>query len=192
MAFVKWALVVAVLAWLLYAMAGEIMLERELLEEAVNDDVMHGTAPVLLFDGVCNLCNGVVNFLIEVDDKAIFRFAALQSPIAEKMLADHNVPNDLSTVVLIESGRPFLRSTAALRVAKHLGFPYSLLYYTFILLPEQARDLGYLFVATSRYAVFGKQDECLLPSPSLQARFLDFTFSQEELEDCDIQTTRAA
>ena len=130
-------------------------------------------APVLLFDGVCNLCNGAVAFVIRRDRRARFRFAPLQSPAADALLASHGVARDglPDSFVLVEDGRVHLRSTAALRVARGLRFPWPLLA-AFLLVPRCLRDPAYDLVARNRYRWFGRRDECMVPTAELQARFL--------------------
>jgi len=129
--------------------------------------------PILLFDGVCNLCNGAVQFIIRRDPRWRFRFAALQSDAAKSVLqtagADAGALPD--SMVLIEDGRLYRRSSAALRVAKHLRFPWPLMR-VFWIVPRPLRNWMYDFVARHRYRWFGRRDECMLPTPELQARFL--------------------
>ena len=128
---------------------------------------------VILFDGVCNLCSGFVQFVIARDPGARFRFASLQSAAAARLLS--NLPGGMSShdsVVLVEDGQVSRRSTAALRVARALGFPWSLAY-AFIIVPRPVRDWVYDFIARHRYQWFGKKDVCMVPTPDLRARFLD-------------------
>jgi predicted DCC family thiol-disulfide oxidoreductase YuxK len=120
-------------------------------------------APVILFDGECNLCHASVNWVIAHDPQAIFRFASLQS------YAAGGLPN---SVVLIDEEGVHTHSTAALRIARRLGFPYSLLA-VFTPVPKFLRDAVYNFVAAHRYRWFGRRESCLLPTPELAARFLD-------------------
>ncbi len=128
---------------------------------------------VVLFDGVCNLCNGLVNFLIDRDPSARFRFAALQSPPAAALLAPHGrVPEaEPNSFVLVEDGRVYERSTAALRVARLMPGAWKL-FYAFIIIPQPLRDAAYRFVARNRYRWFGKAEACRMPTPELRARFL--------------------
>jgi predicted DCC family thiol-disulfide oxidoreductase YuxK len=129
--------------------------------------------PILLFDGVCNLCNGVVQFLIRHDPDAEFRFAALQSEAGQALLERFDLPTgEFDSFVLVEGGDYATKSTAALRIARRLGFPYSLLY-PFVVLPTFLRDRVYDLVADNRYRIFGKKDQCMVPTPDRQARFLD-------------------
>jgi len=128
---------------------------------------------LLLFDGVCNLCNGAVNLVIEADPDAYFRLGTLQSDAARPYLrAFGRDPEAMSTVVLIENGRLYTRSTAVLRVLRRLEAPWSLLW-AFIILPRPVRDWLYDRVAAGRYDWFGQRDECRVPTPDLRARFLD-------------------
>jgi predicted DCC family thiol-disulfide oxidoreductase YuxK len=128
--------------------------------------------PVLLFDGVCNLCNSSVQFIIERDPDARFRFASLQSEEGQVVLSRfENRPSDLSSVVLIQDDQLYARSEAALLVARQLGGGWSLLY-AFIVVPRPIRDAVYDWIARNRYRWFGKKDACMIPSPDLQSRFL--------------------
>ena len=128
--------------------------------------------PVILFDGVCNLCNGFVQFIIRRDPQAKFRFASLQSEAGRHLLEAHQLPTDsIDTVVLIDQGKAFLRSDVPLRMAGHLGGAWALLT-VFQVLPKGLRDRIYDFIAARRYRWFGKKDQCMIPTPDLQARFL--------------------
>jgi predicted DCC family thiol-disulfide oxidoreductase YuxK len=127
---------------------------------------------VILFDGVCNLCNASVNFIVDHDPRKQFRFAALQSPAGQQFLREHHVSTtELSSLVLIDAGRAFTRSTAALRIARRLRPPWNLLY-ALIILPRFLRDPLYNLIARHRYRWFGKRNACLVPTPELAARFL--------------------
>lgn len=127
---------------------------------------------VLLFDGVCNLCNSSVQFILARDPKAKFRFASLQSDEGQALLQEfEDRPSDLSSVVLIEDGQLYARSDAALRVARQLSGGWPLLY-AFIVLPRALRDAVYNWIARNRYRWFGKRDSCMIPSPELRSRFL--------------------
>lgn len=136
-------------------------------------DETRSSGAVVLFDGVCNLCNGAVNFIIDRDPSARFRFAALQSDQAAGLLAPlGRVPEaEPSSFVLVEDGRVYERSTAALRVARKLPGAWKL-FYAFIIVPRPLRDAVYRFVARNRYRWFGKAEACRMPTPELRARFL--------------------
>jgi predicted DCC family thiol-disulfide oxidoreductase YuxK len=128
--------------------------------------------PVLLFDGVCNLCNGLVQWLIERDGGR-FRFAALQSEAGRRLLERHDLPtDDFDTFVLVEGDDHWTKSTAALRVLRRLGLPYSLLYPS-VVVPRVVRDRVYEFVADHRYGWFGRRESCMRPTPEREARFLE-------------------
>jgi predicted DCC family thiol-disulfide oxidoreductase YuxK len=128
--------------------------------------------PVVLFDGVCNLCEGSVKFLIRRDPEGLFRFAPLQSEVADALLADHEIdPDALDSVVLVEDGAVYTKSAAVLRAAYHLGGLYRPLWATRVL-PRSFRDGLYDFVADRRYGWFGKKDACMMPTPDIRSRFL--------------------
>jgi predicted DCC family thiol-disulfide oxidoreductase YuxK len=129
-------------------------------------------SPLLLFDGICNLCNGTVRFILARDKRGIFRFAALQSDPGRAQLRRLGLEaSQLKTLILIEGGRHSERSTASLRILLNLGWPYKALY-AFILIPKPLRDLVYDLVARNRYRLFGKREACMMPTPELKARFL--------------------
>lgn len=131
---------------------------------------MRGT---ILFDGVCNLCNGFVRFVIARDSGARFRFAALTSPAAGALLQRNGVAAPIpDSIVLMEEGTAYFRSDAALRIARGLRFPWPLLY-GFVLVPRAIRDRVYDFIAARRYRWFGRRDACMIPTPELKQRFLD-------------------
>ena len=126
---------------------------------------------VIFFDGLCNLCNGAVQFTIERDPKNIFHFASLQSSFAEETLSPFNVkPKEGDSFILLEKGKVYQRSTAALRVAKKLSGLWPLLY-GFIIIPPVIRDAVYNFVAKNRYKWFGKEESCWVPTPELKDKF---------------------
>lgn len=132
-----------------------------------------GGNPILLFDGVCNLCSGSVRFVIGRDPGARFRFAPLQSDVADDVLAPYDVDaDDRSTVVLVQDGEVFRKSDAALRVARHLEGPTSFLWHARYV-PRIVRDAVYDLVAATRYDVFGRKDRCMVPDPDVSERFLD-------------------
>jgi predicted DCC family thiol-disulfide oxidoreductase YuxK len=129
---------------------------------------------VVLFDGVCNLCSASVRFIVEHDRDAYFKFASLQSEAGKELLAAHHIsqpPGDPTSIIVAEGDEVSQRSTAALRIARHLGFPWRLAW-MFIIVPRALRDFFYDFVAKRRYRWFGKKDACMVPTPELRARFL--------------------
>lgn len=127
---------------------------------------------IVVFDGVCNFCNASVNFIIKNDSKDNFRFAAYQSEAGEMLSKKYNFKfDDPETIILIEGGKAYEKSTAALRIAKKLDGIYSLLY-SYIFIPKGVRDYFYKFIAKNRYKWFGKKDSCMIPSKELRAKFL--------------------
>jgi predicted DCC family thiol-disulfide oxidoreductase YuxK len=134
---------------------------------------IHQFRTVVLFDGVCNLCNGFVQFVIARDRDARFAFASLQSDAAARLLARTRLAGPQSeSIVLVDAGRLFTRSTAALRITRALGFPWNLAY-ALIVVPRPLRDWVYAVIARNRYRWFGKRDVCMVPTPDLRRRFLD-------------------
>ena len=135
--------------------------------------------PIFLYDGVCGLCNRLVQFILHRDRKAIFRFASLQSPLAARILARHGAnPSDLDTVYVVlnyDLPNEFLlsRSGAVLFVLKQLGAPWRPAAFLLQLLPTFLRNASYNAVARHRYRIFGRSEICTLPHVEDQSRFLD-------------------
>lgn len=131
--------------------------------------------PIILFDGVCNLCQGSVRFIIRNDPGAVFRFASLQSEAARRVMRDRSefaVRGIVDSVVLLEGGSVYTHSTAVLHICRRLSGFWPLLY-GFIVVPRPLRDVVYKWVARNRYHWFGKKEACLMPTPDIQARFLE-------------------
>jgi predicted DCC family thiol-disulfide oxidoreductase YuxK len=129
--------------------------------------------PILFFDGVCNLCNQSVVFIIKNDKKKIFRFATIQSEFANKTLTPLGIDtNNPDSVILLYKDRFFQKSDTALITCKLLGFPFSFLW-VFWIVPSLIRNPLYNFVAKNRYKWFGKKDACMIPNPELKKRFLE-------------------
>lgn len=133
------------------------------------------TPDTIFFDGICNLCNGFVQFVIRHDPAGRYRFAALQSDAARTLLAAHRlVPSALAvepeSVLLLSGGRLYSHSTAVLRIAHGLGGGWRLAAVGWAL-PRPWRDALYRFVARHRYRWFGREESCMLPTPALKARF---------------------
>ena len=129
--------------------------------------------PIILFDGICNLCNNAVQFVLKHDKKKLFRFASLQSDFGKSILIKYGLPTDnFNSFVLILNGKAYTKSTAALSVAKMLSGPIKLLY-GFIVIPAFIRNGVYNVIANNRYKWFGKKESCMLPSPDVAARFLN-------------------
>lgn len=129
---------------------------------------------VVLYDGVCNLCDGAVRFILPRDPQGRFSFASLQSPFGRSMMLQYgiNPGGDPESIILVEGSQVFLESTAMLRILSRLVFPWNLLA-VFRVIPPGIRDGIYRFIARNRYRWFGKQDSCLLPQPEWRDRFLD-------------------
>ena len=127
---------------------------------------------LVLFDGVCNLCDHSVQFIIRRDPGKRFRFASLQSPVGEEMQRRFNLPPDaLDSVLLVEGDRVYNRSTAALRILRRMNGLWPLLSVC-LLVPRPIRDGVYNLIAKNRYRMFGKREMCMLPTPELKDRFL--------------------
>ena len=137
-------------------------------------DVGVAAAPdIILFDGVCNLCNGFVQFVIRHDPTGRFRFAALQSEAAQALITAHGLAPAAApdSVLLLSDGHLYSHSTAVLRIAHRLGGIWRLAGVGWVL-PRAGRDALYRFVARNRYRWFGRQEHCMLPTPELKSRFL--------------------
>lgn len=129
--------------------------------------------PIILFDGVCNLCDSTVNFVLKKNTRANIRFAALQSEAGQQLLQQYQLPADqMKSFIFVENGIVYKRSTAALRVCRHLKGLWPLCY-LFILVPRFIRDGIYNCVAKNRYRWFGKKESCMIPAPEVKARFLN-------------------
>ncbi|UIR55018.1 DCC1-like thiol-disulfide oxidoreductase family protein [Sphingobacterium sp. SRCM116780] len=124
---------------------------------------------LVIFDGVCNLCNGTVNFIIKKDKKDKFRFTSLQSEIGQSYL--RAIPSKSDSIFYIRNKQVLTKSTAALFIAKDLGFPYSLLT-IFRFLPTTWRDNCYDYIARNRYRWFGKRETCEVPSEQIRKKFI--------------------
>lgn len=135
---------------------------------------MDSEKKIILFDGVCNLCNSSVQYIIKHDTKDEYRFAALQSEIGKKMIAERHIDTALlDSILLIEPGVAYYaKSTAALMIGKSFGGFWSLLA-IFEWIPENFRNSVYDYIAKNRYKWYGKKDACMIPTPELKAKFLD-------------------
>ncbi len=146
-------------------------LEAESLESPTGETPQTGKS-VVLFDGVCNLCNSAVNFLLDIDQHQRLHFASLQSTFGQAVLAGQGMDQrDLDTFVFLVNNQVFTRSRAALEVLRAVGGVWQLAY-CLIIVPPFIRDGIYKWVAKNRYRWFGKQETCRLPTPLLKARFL--------------------
>lgn len=132
----------------------------------------HKNHPILLFDGVCNLCNGFVQFLIKRDSKGLFHYTALQSNAGQQLQKMHGInPENIDTVILIHQDKVYTHSDVALYIAKQLGSWWSI-FSIFSIIPKSTRDQIYNWIARNRYRWFGKQESCMLPRAEWKNRFL--------------------
>jgi len=127
---------------------------------------------IVLFDGVCNFCNSSVNFIIQHDKKKRYKFAALQSNVGKMLSEKYGIDQSkIDSIILVENGGVFVKSSAILRITKHLNYLYPLLF-GFIIIPKFIRDGVYDFIARNRYKWFGKKEACMIPSPEIKGRFI--------------------
>lgn len=133
---------------------------------------MNTQKKIILFDGVCNLCNSSVLFVIKRDPKDQFRFTALQSDIGQTLAKKYNInTTEVDSIMLIEDEKIHVKSSAALRIAKHLTGGYPLLFVCMII-PSFIRNWVYDYIAKNRYRWYGKKDQCMIPTPELKSKFL--------------------
>ena len=128
---------------------------------------------IILFDGICNLCNGAIQFVIKRDTKDTFRYATIQSNIGQKLLTERNIDSaKIDSIILIEpSVAYYIKSDAALKIGRSFGGGYALLS-IFSWIPRVLRDGVYDLIAKNRYRWFGKKATCMIPTPELQSKFL--------------------
>ncbi len=130
------------------------------------------THPIIIFDGVCNFCHGAVSFIIKRDSKELFYFSPFQSFKAQKLLEPFKIKtSQLDSVILIKDGRCYMKSDAALEIAKELNGIYSY-FYIFKFLPKKSRDYFYDLFAKNRYKMFGKKEQCMVPTQKIKKRFI--------------------
>ncbi|SRX73767.1 thiol-disulfide oxidoreductase DCC family protein [Aequorivita antarctica] len=127
---------------------------------------------IILFDGVCNLCNGAVTYIIKHDKKNVFKFAALQSEIGKQLVAKFNIDTEkVDSIILIDDEKHYEKSSAALHITKNLSGAYPLLF-GFMIVPKFIRNAVYDYIARNRYKWFGKKESCMIPTKELKAKFL--------------------
>ena len=132
---------------------------------------MNTGQPTVLFDGVCNFCNRMVNFAIRNDKKSRLKFAPLQSEAGEKLRTDFTISPSADTIVFIDNGKAYTYANAAIRICKYLDWPAKMMY-AFIIIPPFISQTFYKWFAKRRYKWFGKKDECMVPTPEVRNRFL--------------------
>lgn len=127
---------------------------------------------IIFFDGVCNLCNSSVNFIIKRDKRNLFKYSYLQSEFSSNKLIKHGTSISMKTIIFLEDGRLYEKSTAVLRIIRKLGGIWSI-FYVFIIVPEFIRDAIYDLIARNRYKWFGKSEQCRIPYPETKNRFIE-------------------
>ncbi|MBF0598081.1 thiol-disulfide oxidoreductase DCC family protein [Faecalibacter rhinopitheci] len=128
---------------------------------------------IIFFDGVCNLCNSTVQFIIENDSQNKFHFSSLQSNFGQKFLEENNLKTEnFDSIILLENNEIYQKSDAAIKIASHLDSPYNYLK-LFSILPKFIRDFFYSIVAKNRYRIFGKKESCWIPTAELRSKFLE-------------------
>lgn len=134
---------------------------------------MENNHKIILFDGVCNLCNGAIQFMIKHDQQDVFRYAPLQSDIGKKLIEERNIDIEkIDSILLIEPGVAYYeKSDAALQIGKHLK-GYRTISSILYLIPDGLRNIVYDVIARNRYKWYGKKEECMIPTPELKAKFL--------------------
>lgn len=129
---------------------------------------------LILFDGVCNLCNSAIQYVIKHDKNDVFRFAPLQSKLGQQLIERFDLnTNEMDSIILFSEEKGLkVKSSAALHISKHLGFPRNLMS-VFLVVPAVIRNWVYDFVARNRYKWYGKKEECMIPTPELKAKFMN-------------------
>ncbi|MDX5417960.1 MAG: DCC1-like thiol-disulfide oxidoreductase family protein [Hymenobacteraceae bacterium] len=130
--------------------------------------------PIVFYDGTCGFCQASVQLALRYNKRQNLHFAALQSGLVEQLVPQAQVPNPLpDSILYFENGCLYTESEAALRIARHLNFPWSVLYY-FRFIPLSFRNFVYRFIAKHRYRIAGRNEACMLPSPEERARFVAY------------------
>lgn len=128
-------------------------------------------AKLILFDGDCNFCNQNVLFIIKRDKYDQFKFCSLQSETAKELLKKHKIPENENSLILIDHHKAYNKSTAALRISRHLKFPWKLIY-CFIIIPKPLRDFVYTMIANNRYKLMKQTNKCIIPTDEMKKKFL--------------------
>ena len=131
----------------------------------------NGDEKIVLFDGVCNYCNAMVNLAIRNDKKAVLKFATLQSDTGNQLKSKYNIPPEIDSVIFIENGKVYTYSDAAIRTARYFRWPAKIIY-GLTVIPKFIREPIYKWIAKNRYKWFGKREECMIPAPDVKSRFL--------------------
>ncbi len=133
---------------------------------------MESNYSIVLFDGICHVCNRSVQFIIRRDASQRYRFASLQSKVGQSYLKHYSIPSDVDSIILIENNKTYTRTSAVLRICKKLD-GFSPLLYGLIVIPRPLRDGFYRMFASKRYQLFGKMDTCMIPTKEVKDRFLE-------------------
>ncbi|MFA6572450.1 MAG: thiol-disulfide oxidoreductase DCC family protein [Bacteroidota bacterium] len=135
---------------------------------------MEKSENIILFDGICNLCNGIVKFIIKRDSKRTFKFASLQSETGQSFLFKFGLnPIFFQTIIYIRDNSYFIESAAVLNILKDLGSGWKM-FYVLIVIPKFIRDFFYRIISKTRYKIFGKCKTCIVPTPDIKDRFLEW------------------
>jgi predicted DCC family thiol-disulfide oxidoreductase YuxK len=126
---------------------------------------------IVLFDGVCNYCNSMINLAIRNDKKGVLKFAVLQSEAGKQLKSKYSIPSEIDSVIFIENGKVYTYSDAAIKISRYLRWPAKALY-GLIIVPKFIRQPVYKWIARNRYKWFGKR-KCMIPTPDIKSRFLD-------------------
>jgi predicted DCC family thiol-disulfide oxidoreductase YuxK len=149
------------------------MAERATDDRSAKEIVDGVDRPVLLYDGVCNLCNWSIRAIVRLDAAGEILFAPLKSDVGRELLARSGLDADyFDSLVLVEDGEAYTKSTGVLRICRRLDGPVPLLY-ALIVLPERLRDVGYDLLAEYRYRIFGRKDSCPVPEERVRERFVE-------------------
>ncbi len=127
---------------------------------------------IILFDGTCNLCNQIVQFIIKRDPNGYFHFCSINSEKGKQLLSFYNLPTTIESIVFIEGHTCYIKSDAALQIGKYLNSPWRYSNY-FRFIPKKIRDYLYDYIARNRHKWFGQKNNCMLPSPEIKKRFID-------------------
>ncbi|KAB1062693.1 thiol-disulfide oxidoreductase DCC family protein [Salibacter halophilus] len=128
--------------------------------------------PIVFYDGVCNLCNGAVQFILKHEKSSVLQFASLQSEFAKNLIKQNKIPSSVDSIVFYDNENVDVKSKAAFRIAQHLKAPWSFVN-IFSILPKSVTNAGYDLIARYRYQIFGKKETCPMPSKETRDRFID-------------------